>query len=287
MSNRIYLHPGSTMMTDYLTEAFGNQITTEVCDNIQGVLYFPSAGSGEITDREAAEAIQEGVAELLRLFSSSPHAPWLVFGSSYHVYGSSEGKGIAEIQPAGIPNDAGRAFRQAEETLSRKWPGKLLILRCAPIFGQGDMEQWIMRMFDQVMRGLYFNIRECDSQRSVVLAHDVARLAALLAGENGLYNVADGFDRTLSALATAMGNNHGKGKRPFTIPQKWARIISSTIGKTGLILSEEELIFRSTDLTFSADKLMQHLTDTSRVFSFHDTVAVVGRQDNTYPYREI
>lgn len=284
MKNKIYLHPGSLLMDDYLTDTFGKQSITDAPDDARGAMYFPSTGSMDLSDEQAAKAIDEGVRQLIDLFTRHTGAPWLVFGSSYHVYGLREGEGITETQPCGMGGDVGRALRQAEDTLQKRWPGKLLVLRCAPVFGEGEMETWIMRMFDQVMRGLYFNIRDCDSQRSVVLAYDVARLTALLAGESGVYNVTDGFDRTLSALALAMGDNHGQGKRTFTLPRKWARIAAVTTGKLGMIITEEEMEFRSTNLTLSNDKLMRHLAETS--FSFHDTVAVVGRQDDKYPYRQ-
>lgn len=273
-------------MADYLTDTFQSQTIVNTPDTAQGVLYFPSMGSIDLTGEQAAKAIDDGVNQLITIFQNHTDAPWMVFGSSYHVYGSQEGNGIAETDSGGMADSVGCALRKAEERLQSNWHGRLLILRCAPVFGEGEMETWIMRMFDQVMRGLYFNIRDCDSQRSMVLAYDVARLAALLAGESGVYNVSDGFNRTLSALALAMGNNYGQGKRSFTLPRKWARIAAATIGKLGMIITQEEMAFRSTNLTLSTDKLLQHLAEVSSMFSFHDTVAVVGRQDNEYPYRQ-
>lgn len=285
MYNKIYIHPGSPLMDDYLTDTFSDRSIVNTLENAQGVLYFPSTGSIDLTGEEAAQSIDDGVNRLITHFTNHIGAPWMVFGSSYHVYGFGERNGITETQTGGMVDKVGHALRQAEERLQREWPGKVLILRCAPIFGEGAMEAWIMRMFDQVMRGLYFNIRDCDSQRSMVLAYDVARLSALLAGECGVYNVSDGFNRTLSALALAMGNNHGQGKRPFTLPQKWARIAAATIGKLGMVITREEVAFRSTNLTLSTDKLTRHLAEVSSPYVFHDTVAVVGRQDDKYPYR--
>lgn len=271
-------------MNNYLTEAFDSQSFNESIREASGVIYFPSTGSLDLTDTQAAKEITEGTERLLRLVTDSAATPWLIFGSSYHVYGITEGNGIAETHTGGIPDEVGRALRHAEDILQKRWPGKLLIFRCAPIFGEGNSERWIMRMFDQVTRGLYFNVRDTDAQRSLVLAYDVARLAKILGGETGVYNVADGFDRTLTTLAVAMGNNYGKGKRSFTLPAKWARIIASTLGRFGILITPVELAFRSTDLTFSTDKLREHpaLSD----FSFHDTVSVIGRQDDTYPYRQ-
>ena len=211
-----------------------------------------------------------------------------VFLSSALVYGKEEGLLLPETTRLWASGKVGQSKALAEEAV-KKWCAShsvtLSILRPATVFGKG-MEGWGERMAALVLQGYYFNIRDTEARRSIVLAYDVARVIREIYPLGGIYNVADGFDHTMEHLAVQMGNNRGKAKRPYCLPYKWARKLASIgdrLPPVGRILDSESLAMRLSTLTLSTERLRAALPD----FRFHDTAAVIGRTEPDYPYEDL
>ena len=104
-----------------------------------------------------------------------------------------------------------------------------VILRCADIIGTG-MTGFPRELANAIWRGTFFHFPGNEAQRSAIHASDLAAIVAALAEANAggdakteIYNVADGSDPTVHALAEALAFRMSN-KRISTLstrPQQW------------------------------------------------------------------
>lgn len=238
------------------------------------------------TDNEsnAINVNLNGTKNLLSVLESNP-PQYFVFISHHEVYGKKEAESINESTHLWTNTKLGQSKALAENSVT-EWCNEhnivLTILRPAPMFGHNMHNEW-SKVFDEITRGKYFNIRENEAKRSVVTALDVARVAMLTFTRGGIYNVADGSNPSYNDLTQSIGANGIKMKRPFFLPLKWAKIASHIGGLfpfTGI--SKETLQQRLTTFTLSTDKLSGDYPD----FKFHITTDVLKHIDTNYPYED-
>ncbi len=242
--------------------------------------------AGTEENESASELNIDGTRRLLTALDTTPPA-YFIYLSSYKVYGKEEGEYITEQTHLWANDKAGQTKARAEEVLikwCREHGTTLTILRPAPLFGTGMKSRWL-EMAALVSSGFYFNIRQAEARRSILSAYDLAEVIHAIYPIGGIYNVADGYDHTLRELADAMGNNTGKGRRPLTLPYKWAVLIANAARFIPLlrkVMDSERLTFRTTSLTLDTTRLRNILPD----FTFHDTVEIINRTEAEYPYED-
>lgn len=210
----------------------------------------------------------------------------VVLLSSHLVYSPDAGEGVDESRPTFAWSDEGRAMARAEMA-AEKWAAAkgipLAIVRPALTFGRG-VDGDMLRLFNRVIRGHYVHIRGNDAKVSLVTALDVARAMAALAGRTGIYNVSDGRAHTWLSLVEAMTANAGAPKRMTHLPEAWALWIRRVFSWLPIVretLSAEALEPLSRTLVLDNSRVRE-----ATGIDFHDTVAVISRTDNTYPYED-
>ncbi len=209
-----------------------------------------------------------------------------VYISSTAVYGREEGERIDETEICRPSEPVGKTKLEAEQMIEDFFEGKevpVTILRPGVMFGKG-IKGGAARMFSDVVSGKYLHIRGNEARLSVVTAYDVARAIKAIFPHGGIYNITDGRDPRWSELAEGMSANAGRHNRMTTLPAKWAAILSPVLSIfPGLRESwgREILRRRSQTLTFSSEKLVSVLR-----MDFFDTVEVIARRDEHYPYVE-
>lgn len=209
-----------------------------------------------------------------------------IFISSYEVYSADAGEGVDENRPLWATSKVGQSKALAEKKIE-EWCSErgvtLTIVRPAILFGTG-VKGRMLNLFNDAVSGRYIHIRGNDARLSVVTALDVARFIKRIHTTGGTFNVADGFNPKLIDLVEAMTENHGARKRPVTLPPKWASVIwkfGRFIPLVDSQLNPSILKRRSTTLTLDNSRA------TATGMSFHNTIEVIARRDNTYPYESI
>lgn len=208
----------------------------------------------------------------------------IIYLSSRLVYSPEAGEGVDETRPTFARGEAGKWIASTELMLE-KWCAAhgvtLTIVRPALMFGTG-VDGWLLRLFNRVVRGHYVHIRDNDAKTSLVTALDVAEAMTKLAGKPGIFNLSDGRSVTWLSLMEAMSANAGAMKRMTHLPAKWADFIYRWFRWVPIV---EETISPKALEPFSQTLVL----DNSRCvretgMQFHDTLAVIARQDKTYPY---
>lgn len=151
------------------------------------------------------------------------------------------------------------------------------------MFGRG-VDGELLRLFNRVIRGHYVHIRDNDAKMSAVTALDAAKAMILLAGKPGIFNISDGVGHTWLALAEAMTANIGAQKRMTHLPEKWAKFIYKWFGRLPLVeetLSPAALEPMSRTLVLDNTRVRE-----ATGLEFHNTLDVIDRRDNTYPYED-
>lgn len=237
--------------------------------------------AGSRMEESAIDTNLTGTKNLLTALTQAPPKS-LVFISDAAVYGMSGGENIDESHNTWATEKVGQSKILAEEEILR-WGEEhgvtVTILRPAPMFGSGisgEMET----LFHEVLSGRYVHIRGNEARKGIVTAYDVARAVFLLHDKGGVYNVADGRNRTLLDLVNAMSTNAGVSKRMMFLPPKWAAL-AARIPWIPLTLSPKILKQRSTTITYNAAKLIS-----DAAFQPFDTVEVIARRDPDFPYAE-
>ena len=206
--------------------------------------------------------------------------------SSWRVYSADAGVGVDESRPTFAWSEEGRAMAQVElrvEKWGRAHGVPVTTVRAGEMFGQG-MTGEMARLFARVVRGHYVHIRGNEAKMSAVTALDVARAMVRLVGKPGIYNVSDGREHTWKDLCEAMTANTGVRKRLTVLPEKWARTIyrfGKWIPAVEEMLSEEALKPMSLTCVLDNRKVRE-----ATGMEFHDTLAVIAREDREYPYLE-
>lgn len=170
---------------------------------------------------------------------------------------------------------------RAVETLCAGSDIPLTIIRPGYMFGDG-VEGQMAGLFEEVRSGRYIHLRGNDARLSVICALDVARAAVALAGKPGVFNAADGHDPRLIEIAEAMSANLGARKRMWHLPPAWAKWLGKLpgLGGAGQLLDAARFERRSRSHTLDAASFIEAVG-----FQPYDTLAVIAREEPSYPYR--
>jgi len=243
--------------------------------------------AGSTVEQDAMEINLHGTARLLQAMEKTPPAQFILI-SSMSVYGVKEGEEITEEHPTCPVSEYGRSKLEAERLVT-DWCGRhdviCTILRPAMAFGNG-VKGKAMMLFNGIRRGYYVNIRDNDAKHSVVLAYDVARVALMLQGRSGIYNVCDGRNHTVVELANAIGHNISTDKRVYCLPLKWVKILATIADAAQIVLPRScrhdmrgYVKMLTSTLTFSNSKVCE-----TTGIEFFDTTEVIARICPDYPY---
>ena len=151
------------------------------------------------------------------------------------------------------------------------------------MFGNGVKGE-TLQVFNDALSGKYIHIRDNDAKVSIVCALDVARGVKELYKLGGVYNVADGKPVKWIDLVESMTANAGGKKRMTHLPAAWAEWVwrfGKWVPSIRRNLAPEVVENRMKSLTLNSDRF-------SKVsgISCHDSIAVMERRDNSYPYTE-
>lgn len=209
----------------------------------------------------------------------------IVLISSWEVYAEYNNDELFENSRLEGSTPYGAMCIRTEEHLSqisKQNNAILTILRPAIMFGT-DIGGYAETLFQQVMAGNFYGIRGCDAYRSTVCALDVAKLAILIAGTEGIFNITDGKKHRLIDIAQAMTTNIGATKRPLVIPQKLAKLyskIADMLPAWREIHGSQAMALKQKNIILADDAVKQVLPN----FIFFDTLAVLTRTEKNYPY---
>lgn len=234
--------------------------------------------------RDAASAVAlnlEGTRRLLSALEAAPPEAF-VFVSDAAVYGRTDGEEIDEQSPIFAADKVGQSKILAEREVTAWCEARgvtLTVLRPVAMFGDGVGGE-MAELFGEVISGRYVHLRGNEARLSVVTALDVALAVKAAWRTGGVYNVADGRNPRLIDLVEAMSANAGARRRMWHLPPRWAAVLGRLPG-AGRMLDADRFERRSRTLTFSARRLQETTDWTPR-----DTLAVIAREDRSYPYRE-
>lgn len=262
--------PGATYLCDLEHEA----------PRLNGVYdtVIHAAGTDEADRADALN--HEGTRRLLSALEAAPPRRF-TYLSSVHVYGLDPGTDVTESCFLRPDTPYARSKIRAEKLLE-KWCTDhdvvLTILRPAITVGRG-MHGRLARMAHAVARGRYMHLRGNQAVRSLVMADDVARAVALTLGSPGVFNVTDGRDHSVIAMADAMALNLGTDKRVLSMPAglvKWGLRLCPLPGLKKAVAT----------LTASATFSNRALVEATGLEPY-DTLEVMARRHPSYPYREL
>ena len=150
--------------------------------------------------------------------------------STVAVYGVESGVGITEAFPT-IPTTHYGLTKLLSEYLVREWAAKngvhLTILRLPLVAGRNAPGN-LRRLVDSIKIGRYVSIGRADSQRSIVLAADVAQLVGSERLMPGIFNLTDGVHPSRASLEMIINDHYG----PRVIPS-FPGSLAKVLGKLG------------------------------------------------------
>lgn len=216
------------------------------------VIYADGSDSSHL-DCKTAEMSARNLLEALE--AHPPRA--FVYISSVEVYGCEAAEAVAETKKP-VPSTPYGKEKLSVEKLIADWCDAravpLSILRPAPVVGTG-MGAQLRQTVNRIYRGTYRHIAGDEARCSVVHAVDVARVATLIPGHAGVFNLTDGVDPTRHALAEALCSRLER-KRIFTLPLKKLKImarIGDILPVTGY--DSRRLRAQLSTLTFDSSRL--------------------------------
>ncbi len=197
-----------------------------------------------------------GTRNLLKsLENSKPNK--FVFISSVSVYGLTNGENIKESTPLLAQDPYGKSKIEAEEIV-KQWCEEqnviCTILRLPLVVGENPPGN-LGAMIRGINKGYYFNIGGGDSNKSMVLATDVAKFILKAAEKGGTYNLTDGCHPSFSELSKKIASKMGKSYVP-NLPKLFAYLLAKLgdhLGNKFPINSDKYLKITST-LTFDDNK---------------------------------
>ena len=197
-----------------------------------------------------------GTRNLLKsLENSKPNK--FVFISSVSVYGLTNGENIKESTPLLAQDPYGKSKIDAEEIV-KEWCEEqnviCTILRLPLVVGENPPGN-LGAMIRGINKGYYFNIGGGDSNKSMVLATDVAKFILKAAEKGGTYNLTDGCHPSFSELSKKIASKMGKSYVP-NLPKLFAYLLAKFgdhLGNKFPINSDKYLKITST-LTFDDNK---------------------------------
>ena len=194
----------------------------------------------------------------------------IVFISTIAVYGKDTGILITEDAPLLSESPYGLSKIQAEE-LIKNWAIQnnvnYLLLRL-PLIAGANPPGNLGTMKRAILNGNYIRMKGNSSQKSVVVASDVADFIFKIRNKSGIYNLTDGKHPTFFQIENAIEKRLGR-KIKLSIPHsvvkimaKIGDIVSSIVGKE-MILTTTVLTKIKSDLTFDDSKARQEVNWTS------------------------
>ncbi len=183
-------------------------------------LVIHAAGKAHSVPKTEAEAAvfhqvnHQGTQHLLRGLEGLPALPQqFILISTVAVYGKEEGVLIQEDSPLQGQTPYAQSKRLAEEAVLQwctKKGVKNVILRLPLIAGTNPPGN-LGKIIQAIRSGKYFQIRQNQAQKSIVLAEDIAKLLLNLEGKSGIYNLTDGQDPSFNDIEEAISRGLGKG----------------------------------------------------------------------------
>lgn len=278
---------GEGMAADYLRREFAPELrATEELEKKEGKI--PCELLIIATDDRGEEsAFRRNLEETERLLESLGATPprQLVLISTWEVYGPVLPPRSGEETPLRPSGAYGKSKARAEESV-RNWCEShgtvCTILRPARMFGEG-MEGEMDRFFREVLSNRFISVRESEGKLSLVTAYDVARAARKLYAAGGVYNLADGKERSWKELAEGMSANAGAMKRMPVLTRSWAGQVWKWLRFIPAVadsLSPETIALRDRVQTLDAARAREAGVE------FFDTLSVLSRTQEGYPYLE-
>ncbi len=236
-------------------------------------------------DDAQASLNSEGTHHLLQALSTDKTPEWLVYVSSFNVYGQ-EGENLTEDAILSPQSAAARSKEKAERETTR-WATEnnvtLTIIRPARMFGTG-VHGTTLRLFNDALNGSFIHIRGNNARISLVTALDVAKAIKEVYKTGGIYNLADNHNPMFIEMVQAMTANAGKEKRLTTLPASWAEWVWRICRIFPAIdrnLSPAVVEQRLKTMTLNGKRVSE-----TTGFHYYDTLEVIARRDNDYPYDE-
>lgn len=155
----------------------------------------------------------------LDLMSQAPK--YFIFVSTVAVYGLEEGIGISE-QKNPEPSSPYAKSKYEAELLIQNWAKakgvKLVILRLPLIAGGKNTPGNLGAMIRAIRKGYYFRVGQGASQKSMVLAEDIASFIPMVWGRSGIFNLTDGIHPSVADLDEYISSSLGRKVRSLPKP---------------------------------------------------------------------
>ena len=231
---------------------------------------FHLAGLAHRVPKTTAEAGEfflinaRGTERVLQALSDHPPAAFLLV-STVAVYGRETGDALTEETMLNAQDPYGKSKIEAEQAV-RNWTTqhavRAAILRLPLVIGATAPGNF-GRMFEAIRRRRYAGIGKGDARRSMVLASDVAKIAAKAAGTGGTFHLTDGRHPSFAELEEALSRSLGR-KRPPHIPLPLAKamaVAGDLLERTGrrMPFSSRTLEKMTASLTFSDEPARKSL----------------------------
>lgn len=240
-----------------------------------------TAGTEEET--KAFQLNLEGTRRLLLALEKNPPQNF-VYISSHKVYSRDAGEDLDEDTNTWASDEAGKSKAQTEQLL-KEWclshSVTLTIIRPARMFGNGVKGE-TLQLFNDALNGRYIHIRGNDAKVSLVCALDVAKGIKYLHRIGGIYNAADGRPVKYIEMVEAMTANAGAKKRMTHLTPSWAEWVwrlGRWIPSIQRNLAPQVVEARMKTQTLNGTKFAE-----KSGINYHDTIAVIERRDEGYPY---
>lgn len=200
-----------------------------------------------------------GTANLLKALNGV-NPKIIILISTVAVYGKEQGEGITEEHPLLGNSPYAKSKRNSEELVidfGNRNSIKTLVFRLPLIVGQNAPGN-LGAISKAIQKGYYFRIGKGEAKKSMVLASDIARAINQWKGEDGIFNLTDGYHPSLSDLDTYIAGKFNKKIR--SIPSGVLTFVSK-IGDIipGFPLNSYRLRKLSDSLTFSDKKARKEL----------------------------
>ncbi len=226
------------------------------------------AGKAHVIPKDLKESDEffqvnlEGTKNLCKGLEKSGVPKSLIFISTVAVYGVESGTEINEEHALSGTSPYALSKIQAEEYL-KKWCSKnnviLGILRPSLIAGKNPQGN-LGAMIAGIKTGKYFRIGDGSTQKSVLMAEDIARIIPRLAEVGGIYNVCDNHHPSFAELEELIAKQLNK-KQPRSIPYWTAKsmaLVGDLVGNR-FPINSSKLDKITQSLTFSNEKAKREL----------------------------
>lgn len=184
----------------------------------------------------------------------------IIFISTVAVYGKETGELIDEKSPLLGNTPYALSKIQAEQSIidfGIKNNIKTVILRLPLVTGQNPPGN-LSAIIKAIKKGYYFRIGKGQAKKSIISANDIANLIPELFDLNGVYNLTDVNNPTISEIDSIIAKNFNKKIK--TIPEYLMKIIAK-IGDIFYFFPFDSLKFEklNKNLTFSNKKIFYEI----------------------------